>query len=118
VEVTAKRIHEAAEAGDVLALEIILETARYLGIGITTLLHTIDPAAVVLGGAMNFGGRTNKVGQQFLDRIKAEVAHRAFPVVAQRITIDFASLGSDAGFIGAAGVARLESRAKSQESRA
>lgn len=108
VELSAKRVHEAAEQGDVLALEIVLETARYLGIGITTLLHTIDPAAVVLGGAMDFGGRTNKIGQQFLNRIKEEVAHRAFPTVAERINIDFASLGGDAGYIGAAGVARME----------
>ncbi len=106
VELTAKRVHDAAEQGDALALEIILETARYLGIGITTLLHAIDPAAVVLGGAMDFGGRTNKIGGQFLDRIKEEVRQRAFPTIAQRIKIDFASLGGDAGYIGAAGVAR------------
>jgi glucokinase len=100
------RVHHAAEAGDDLALEIILETARYLGIGITTLLHTIDPAAVVLGGAMDFGGRDNKVGQRFIDRIKQEVARRAFPIISERVQIDFASLGGDAGFIGAAGIAR------------
>ncbi|MFP6691707.1 MAG: ROK family protein [Pirellulales bacterium] len=109
IPLTAKQIHAAAEQGDVLALEVILETGRYLGIGITTLLHTIDPAAVVLGGAMDFGGRDNPVGRQFLDRIKEEVARRAFPVIAERIEIDFASLGGDAGYIGAAGVARLRS---------
>jgi glucokinase len=47
---------EEAEAGDELALEVILEAATYLGIGIVTLVHTIDPGAVILGGAMNFGG--------------------------------------------------------------
>ncbi|MEE3220264.1 MAG: ROK family protein, partial [Planctomycetota bacterium] len=107
IPLTAKQIHAAAEQGDALALEVVLETGRYLGIGITTLLHTIDPAAVVLGGAMDFGGRDNPVGRQFLDRIKEEVARRAFPVIAERIEIDFASLGGDAGYIGAAGVARL-----------
>ncbi len=109
IPLTAKQIHAAAEQGDALALEVVLETGRYLGIGITTLLHTIDPAAVVLGGAMDFGGRDNPVGRQFLDRIKEEVARRAFPVIAERIEIDFASLGGDAGYIGAAGVARLRS---------
>ncbi len=101
-------VHRAAEAGDPLALEIILETARYLGIGITTLLHTIDPAAVVLGGAMDFGGRHNKIGHRFLDRIKQEVARRAFPIITEGVSIDFASLGGAAGYIGAAGIARLQ----------
>ena len=106
IPITALHVHQAAEQNDPLAMEIILETARYLGIGITTFLHTIDPAAVVLGGAMNFGGRRNKVGHRFIDRIKQEVALRAFPVITENVHIDFASLGGDAGFIGAAGVAK------------
>ena len=107
-ELTALRVHEAAEAGDEFALEIILETARYLGIGITTLLHTIDPAAVVLGGAMNFGGNANPIGNLFINRIKQEVTLRAFPIISQQVSIDFASLGGDAGYLGAAGVARFQ----------
>ena len=49
-------IGEEAEAGDALCLEIVLDTARYLAVGIVTLMHTIDPDGVVLGGAMTFGG--------------------------------------------------------------
>jgi glucokinase len=112
LELTALRVHHAAEADDDLALEIVLETARYLGIGITTLLHTIDPAAVVLGGAMDFGGIQNKVGRCFIDRIKQEIAQRAFPIITERVQIGFASLGGDAGFIGAAGIARRQDQKK------
>ena len=104
---TPRDIHRAAESGDALALEIILDTARYLGIGITTLMHILDPAAVVLGGAMNFGGRDNAIGRRFLEATMDEVRKRAFPVLAQNTSIDFASLGGDAGFIGAAGIGRL-----------
>jgi len=111
-ELTALDVHEAAEAGDPLALEIILDTSRYLAIGITTLLHVLDPAAVVLGGAMNFGGRYNSVGHRFLEAICAEVRQRTFPVIADRITIDFAGLGGDAGYIGAAGIGRLAYQSK------
>ncbi|NLF07890.1 MAG: hypothetical protein GX594_07920, partial [Pirellulaceae bacterium] len=39
-----------------------------------------------------------------------EVARRAFPLLAERTTIDFAGLGGDAGFIGAAGLARLDAK--------
>ncbi len=106
-EVTSLMVHEAAEAGDALANEIILETARYLGIGITTLAHAIDPAVVLLGGAMDFGGAECDVGVRFLERVRQEVRRRAFPVIAENLVIDFATLGGEAGYIGAAGIGRL-----------
>jgi glucokinase len=101
-------IAEEAQAGDELSMELVLETARYLGIGIVSLMHTIDPNGVFLGGAMTFGGSQTELGRRFLDRIKEEVQRRAFPVLAERTAIDFASLGGDAGYIGAAGIAREE----------
>lgn len=104
--ITPLVLKREAEAGDSLSLELILDTAMYLGVGITSLMHTIDPAAVILGGAMNFGGHASQLGRLFLDRIRQEVRRRAFPVLADKTTIDFASLGGDAGFIGAAGIAR------------
>jgi glucokinase len=105
---TPKLIADEAEEEDELALEIIDDTARYLAVGIVTVLHTVDPAAVVLGGAMNFGGNETMVGRRFLARVQQEVALRALEPLATRTTIDFASLGGDAGYIGAAGIARLE----------
>ena len=104
--ITAKRVNDAAEQGDAFALEIIDEAAMYLGIGITNLVHTIDPGIVVLGGAMNFGGAKSSVGQRFIDRIRHEFAERTFPNVLKGTVIEFASLGADAGYIGAAGYAR------------
>jgi glucokinase len=107
-ELTPLLVAEEAERGDEFSLEIIMETARYLGIGIVTLMHTIDPNGVLLGGAMTFGGKETELGRAFLARIKQEIDRRAFALLAERITLDFASLGGDAGFIGAAGVARLD----------
>jgi glucokinase len=105
---TPLMLSRAAEAGDALSQELVLQTARYLAVGVVNLMHTIDPNGVVLGGAMTFGGHETKLGRQFLDTVRDEVKRRAFPVLAERTIIDFASLGSDAGFIGAAGVARQE----------
>lgn len=109
-ELTPLLLAQEAEAGDELSLEIVLETARFLGVGVVTLMHTIDPSGVVLGGAMTFGGARTKLGQRFLERVREEVRRRAFPVLAERTKIDYATLGGDAGFIGAAGIARLEDR--------
>lgn len=97
----------AAEQGDALAEELILETARWLGIGAVTLANTIDPDGIVFGGAMTFGGHEQPLGRRFLDAIREEFRRRAFPVLAQAIKIDYASLGGDAGYLGAAGVARV-----------
>jgi glucokinase len=106
-ELTPRLVAEEAEAGDALALEIVLETARYLGLGIASLLHTIDPTGVLLGGAMTFGGRERELGRRFLGAIFEEVKRRTFPTLAARLQIDFATLGTNAGYIGAAGIARL-----------
>lgn len=105
-EISPLLLAEAADEGDALALELILETARYLGVGAVNLMHTIDPDGVVFGGAMTFGGHASPLGRQFLDRIRQEIQLRAFPVLAQTTKIDYASLGGDAGYLGAAGIAR------------
>ncbi len=93
-QVTSRMIYEAADQGDEFSLKIIDETADYLAIGITTLVHTLDPGLVVLGGAMNFGGHKAAVGQRFLARIKQSFRERSFAYVANGTTIDFASLGA------------------------
>lgn len=96
-----------AEQGDRLALDLVMEVARWLGIGIVTLMNTIDPEAVVIGGAMTFGGDDAAVGRAFLGRIRDEVRRRGFPTLVASTVIRYASLGGDAGSIGAAGLARL-----------
>jgi glucokinase len=108
-KLTPVLISQEAEAGDALCLEIVLDTARYLGVGVVSLMHTIDPTGVVLGGAMTFGGHETELGRRFLARVVEEVQKRAFPVPARRVKIDYAALGGDAGFIGAAGLARQTS---------
>jgi glucokinase len=105
---TALMIAEEADRGDSLSYQAIIELGNWLGIGIVSLMHTIDPGAVVLGGAMNFGGASHPIGSRFLEHVRGFVRKHAFPIPAQRTTIDFAALGSDAGYIGAAGIARIE----------
>ncbi|MDR0335995.1 MAG: ROK family protein [Planctomycetaceae bacterium] len=106
----AKIVYHEANNGDKLAYEIIMETAKYLSLGIVSLINTIDPACILLGGAMTFGGRETQLGQHFLKQVTNEVKNRAFKAIAEKIVIDFAILGSAAGYIGAAGLAREESR--------
>jgi glucokinase len=99
-ELTAKDIFDAA-AMDKLAAGIVEDTAYYLAVGAMNMMHTIDPDMVVFGGGM-IGA-----GEPFLERIRHHVKELAFPVPAAKTQIRYASLGSDAGFIGAAACGRL-----------
>ncbi|MEQ1826022.1 MAG: ROK family protein [Pirellula sp.] len=114
-KLTTRMIYEAAAAGDAFSLKIIDETADYLALGIATLVHTLDPGLVVLGGAMNFGGKESQVGMRFLSRVEETFRHRSFEYVANGTKIDFASLGGDAGYLGAAGIARIEFAKKGRQ---
>ena len=107
-ELTAKKVYLAAVDGDALALEMVDDTAHWLGIGITTLVHTVDPGLIVLGGAMNFGGAESPIGRRFLEGIFQEFRGRTFENVFAGTTIKFATLGADAGYLGVAGYARHE----------
>jgi glucokinase len=107
-ELTPLLIAQAAEKGDQVADEVVMDTARYLGVGTTTLMHTINPNIFLFGGAMTFGRNETELGRRFLQTIKDEVKKRAFHVPYERTRIDFATLGGDAGYIGAAGCARLK----------
>lgn len=100
-KLSARTIDEAADAGDALAKTLMADTARYLAVGATCLMHTIDPDVVLFGGGMI------AAGSHLLDGIRAHIKQIAFPTPARETRIDFASLGGDAGFIGAAGCARM-----------
>lgn len=107
-EMTPKLIATAAEQGDGLADNIIMETARFMAVGTVTMMHTIDPDMVVFGGAMTFGADKTELGRRFLQEIRNEVKKRAFPIPYAKTILKYASLHNDAGFIGAAGCAKLK----------
>lgn len=89
-------VFAAAEAGDPLALDVVNETAVYLGIAMANLINLFNPELVVLGGPV--GQR----GLILLNTVRAEAQRRAmaYPFSAARIVTS--TLGSDAGAIGAA----------------
>ncbi len=99
-KLSSRAISDAAHAGDALARKLMRDTARYLAVGAVILMHTIDPDIVLFSGGMI------AAGESFLDDIRTDVRALAFPTLAERTRIAFAELGTDAGFIGAAGCAR------------
>ena len=109
-ELTPVQIAGAAEEGDELAWELILNSARCLGAATVSVMNVINPEMVLIGGAMTFGRDASEVGGQFIERVREEVRGRAFQIPAERTAIRFAELGADAGFIGAAGYVKLRLR--------
>lgn len=104
-ELTARAIAEAAGNGDQLAMDLVLETADWLGAGVALTAHVVDPELFMLGGAMDFGGEKTVLGRQFLARVRQKAAALVFPEIARQLKIGFATLGTESGWIGAAGLA-------------
>ncbi len=100
-QITGPLITEAAQAGDVFAVEQLAELGRWLGGGIASMAAVLDPAVVVIGGGVAAAGDLllEPVRTHFRDNLTG-IDHR--PV----LDIRPARLGNKAGLIGAADLAR------------
>jgi glucokinase len=102
--VTGALVTEAARAGDSVAAGVVIHAGRRLGAGITGLINAFDPDVVIVGGGVM------AAGDLLLEPARAVAAERVLRVGRERARIVPASLGEDAGMIGAATLA-LESAA-------
>ncbi|MGB7325240.1 MAG: ROK family protein [Rubripirellula sp.] len=109
-EWTTLAIADSAEAGDAICIQVVDETAVLVGRAIGMLGQGLDPAVVLLGGAMTFGGNATETGRRFLHHIRATVKATTLVQVGGNMEIEYATLGNDAGILGAAMVAKKLSR--------
>ena len=100
-EFTAKDVFDLAAAGDALAAKVVDDTAYYLALGACAAQAVVDPEMIVFGGGMA------DAGEWFRAKIEGHVRRFGLPFPTRTLKITLAKLGSDAGFIGAAGCARL-----------
>ena len=96
----AKDVFTAADGGDALGKKLVDDTAYYLALGASNAIAFVDPEMIAYSGGMIAAGRP------FLDAIKGYIHQFALDYPAGKVQIQYAKLGSDAGFIGAAGCAR------------
>ena len=95
--IRGEHLTAAADEGDITALAVFAEFARWLAVGLGSLINILDPDLVIIGGGLVDHSR------HYLDRVRellpSEVlgagTHRLTPVVA-------ALMGPAAGAIGAA----------------
>ncbi|MEP7348114.1 MAG: ROK family protein [Gemmatimonadaceae bacterium] len=92
---TAAIVYEAARKGDDLGLEVVRETARFLGAGIANLLNIFNPDVVVIAGGVTQAGDT------LFEPLRKEVRKRAFRTAVESCRIVPGSLPGTAGVVGA-----------------
>lgn len=99
-EMEPSDVVKAAVSGDELAQVVFERTGRYLGIAIGGLINLLNPDLVVLGGHMM------EVGNILLKPTIEETRRRAFSPSFDDCRIVVSQLGTSAGVIGAAMLAR------------
>ncbi len=100
--ITGPTVSAAAQAGDPLSIELLADVGRWVGEGSATVAALLDPALVVVGGGVAAAGDLLLLParQAFVEHLSA----RGFRPEAR---IELASMGNDAGIVGAADLARL-----------
>jgi glucokinase len=91
----------AARQGDALAVDLVDEATRAVGMGIAAALNLLNLDRVVIGGGVS------RAGHILLERIVDHVRQRTFAHVFADASFRLAELGADAGVVGAARVALL-----------
>jgi glucokinase len=101
VTVDGKEVTDAALEGDPIAIGVVEQAGRRLGVALASFANIFDPDVIVIGGGVI------AAGDLLVDPARAELAARALPPM-NRTPVKAAELGPDAGMIGAATLAMLE----------
>ena len=98
-QVSSEQVYEAAGSGNEIAVRVMKDMGRMLGIGIASLINIFNPERIVVGGGVK------DAWPLFIGATREEIMKRAFAVPAKRTEIVPSQLGDDAGMVGAAAVA-------------
>lgn len=100
--ITGPIVTQAAQAGDVAALQCFDEVGRWLGRGIAQLAAILDPGVFIIGGGVSRAG-------ELLREPAVRSYRRHLTARGHRPTADvrMAELGPEAGIVGAADLARF-----------
>ena len=92
---TVRDIHEAALLGDVAAVETLAETGRLLGIGLSNVVHILNPETVAVGGGVA------GAGDFILEPARKSMKEHLIGDILSAVRIVPAELGNMASFLGA-----------------
>ncbi len=96
--ITAQVVYEAAHQGDDFALEVVRDTAKFLGAGVANIINIFNPNVVVICGGVTLAG------DKLFIPLRSEVKRRAFKPGVEVCRILPGELPGTAGVWGAAAV--------------
>jgi N-acetylglucosamine repressor len=99
---TGKEIFDLAEEGNESCIELLQETGRMLGIGITNLIHLVNPGKIVLGGGVM------KSERFIMPTLVGTIHQRVLTDKARDTDIAVTRLGNDATLLGAVSLLLVE----------
>jgi predicted NBD/HSP70 family sugar kinase len=102
--VTAAHVFDGARAGDGVAISVVRDTAKYIGMAVANLASALDPEVVVLGGAIA------AAGDLLLEPTRQECARRLSPAMVDAFRCEMSPFGEDGIAIGAARLAMPDVR--------
>ena len=94
--IRSKALASAVEMRDELVIGAITKAARYMGIGLASLVNFYNPQRIILGGGLI------EAVELYFDTAIRETKQRVLSVPARKLDIVKAELGDYAGIIGAA----------------
>ena len=94
--ITAQTVYDAAHDGDLLALEVVSDTAKFLGAGVANLVNIFNPEVVVVCGGVTYAGDSLFVP------LRRELSRRAFKPAVEVCRVVPGELSGTAGVYGAA----------------
>ena len=97
--ITLDHVLDAARAGDGVALSVMRDTAKYVGMAAANFVAIVDPEMLVLGGIMATSA------DLLLDAVRLEISRRLPKSTINALTIVPAQLGAEGAAIGAARLA-------------
>jgi glucokinase len=99
--IDGKAVTTAALGGDEVAVGVVANVGRNLGVALSSLANIFDPDVIVIGGGVSVAG------ELVLDPARQELRARALPPMNDT-PVRGAELGPEAGMIGAATMASVE----------
>lgn len=98
----SRTLAQAVVDGDPLVTRAVIDAAKYLGVGLATIVNFYNPERIILGG-----GLVEEVGLYFNVAVE-ELQQRTLPIPAKTLNVKKAKLGDFAGIIGAAMLSQEE----------
>lgn len=96
---TAEMVSAAAYRGDEAAIRIMREAGTALGVGMVNVAHLFNPQRIILGGGVSIGA-----GPLLWDSMMEILRARAMTQCQRETEVVPASLGDDAGLMGAVAI--------------